>query len=93
MAVTFIVYGIVQGVGYRAFVKETADKLGIEGAVKNMDDGSVAVLADGSDDALKKFEKSINVSTQYGVQVMRIERHEGNRLPECRIISGFTIIR
>ena len=92
MIYTFVVHGVVQGVGYRAFVREVAEKLGISGAVKNSDDGSVSILAEGSEDALRRFEKGIDISTVRGVQVMRIERHRGNLLPECRLISGFRII-
>ncbi|MCL4365258.1 MAG: acylphosphatase [Candidatus Marsarchaeota archaeon] len=89
---TFVVHGVVQGVGYRAFVREVAERLGISGAVKNSDDGSVFVLAEGSEDALGRFGKAIDISTARGVQVMKIERHKGNLLPECGIIAGFRII-
>lgn len=42
------VYGQVQGVFFRAFVQQTAIKLKLTGWVKNCDDGSVEVVADGS---------------------------------------------
>jgi len=38
------VYGLVQGVNYRRFTKETADKLGVRGWVRNEPDGSVSAL-------------------------------------------------
>ncbi|WP_416147722.1 acylphosphatase [Salipaludibacillus sp. HK11] len=41
----FKVYGNVQGVGYRKWVKTLADKLKIHGYVKNISDGSVSVVA------------------------------------------------
>ena len=41
------VFGFVQGVNYRAFVKKFADEKGIKGYVKNLSDGSVEVMADG----------------------------------------------
>lgn len=41
------VYGKVQGVGYRWFVKKTATDLGISGWVKNNYDGSVKIVAQG----------------------------------------------
>ncbi len=47
--------GKVQGVGFRAYTKKQADKLGLSGWVKNMDDGSVECVAQGSEDKLETF--------------------------------------
>ena len=46
------IFGFVQGVNYRAFVKKIADQKGIKGYVKNLSDGSVEVVADGIKDDL-----------------------------------------
>jgi acylphosphatase len=43
-----IVHGRVQGVGFRYFVERRATSLGLCGWVKNLHDGSVAVLAEGN---------------------------------------------
>ncbi|MCK4555333.1 MAG: acylphosphatase [Candidatus Aenigmarchaeota archaeon] len=50
-----IVKGLVQGVFFRAFTKETADRLGLSGWVRNLADGSVEVVAEGEEQALKEF--------------------------------------
>ena len=42
-----IMSGRVQGVGFRAFVKFHADKLGLDGFVRNRSDGSVEALIAG----------------------------------------------
>ncbi len=47
--------GKVQGVAYRNYVQSAADTLGIVGWVKNLSDGSVEVLAQGTTDSLKEF--------------------------------------
>ena len=47
------VHGRVQGVGYRAFVREQARRLGLAGWARNEPDGDVRVLAEGPRDALE----------------------------------------
>lgn len=74
MKAAFFVHGFVQGVGYRYFVKKVADSLGVKGIVENREDGSVLVIAECDPDILEKFEADINVSTEHGIQVLRIER-------------------
>lgn len=49
------VNGKVQGVWYRKFTKQTADKLGIIGSVKNCTDGSVFIHAQGSAESLDRL--------------------------------------
>jgi tRNA pseudouridine55 synthase len=49
------VYGRVQGVGYRYFVKERAQSLDLFGYVKNLEDGTVEVLAQGREENLQKL--------------------------------------
>jgi len=41
------VTGVVQGVGYRFFVRNVAASLGLAGEVRNLSDGSVEVVAEG----------------------------------------------
>jgi acylphosphatase len=47
------VRGSVQGVGFRWFVEREAARLGLEGWVSNQADGSVEVVAEGDEDALR----------------------------------------
>ena len=66
------VKGHVQGVSYRAFVKKYATELGVEGTVRNLDDGSVLIhaCADG-----EKLEELIDLLYQgpQGVVIDSIE--------------------
>ena len=45
----FLVYGCVQGVGFRYFTWQQATKIGVTGFVRNLADGSVEVVAIGSE--------------------------------------------
>ena len=49
------VVGLVQGVGYRWFARECAEKLSLTGWARNAADGSVELEAEGDPDSLKEF--------------------------------------
>lgn len=51
----FVVFGHVQGVGFRNFVCGLADQLAICGEVWNRRDGTVEMLVAGQPDALERF--------------------------------------
>lgn len=55
MHVSIRIYGNVQGVLFRHSAKSEAERLGLVGWVKNDDDGSVEVLAQGSKNKLDEF--------------------------------------
>lgn len=49
------VSGLVQGVGYRAFAKSAAEKLGLKGFAENMPDGTVKIVVEGERSDIEKF--------------------------------------
>ena len=55
-----VVTGKVQGVMYRAYVQEAAATLGLVGYAKNLQDGTVYVVAQGLPDVLKEFVEYLN---------------------------------
>lgn len=57
--VEFKVSGRVQYVMFRDFAKRKADKIGVKGFVKNNNDGTVTIVAQGYKDLLSKFEKKL----------------------------------
>ena len=62
LKVKLVVSGNVQGVGYRAYVKQVARGLGIKGCAKNLDDGSVEIYCEPpSARALEAFKQKLRV--------------------------------
>ncbi len=96
MEILLVVHGFVQGVGYRHFVRSSAEKNGILGEVQNMPDGSVRIIAKGSKEDLASFEKEIQIRSNNGPDVMYIEKYaEGSsKFPKGVVVdSGFRIIK
>lgn len=65
----YIVRGRVQGVGFRWFVDNEARKLGLAGWVRNNVDGTVEVLAIGSDQQLHALRSRL----QEGPRASRVD--------------------
>jgi len=53
--VKIVVRGLVQGVGFRAYILNIARSLGLNGFVKNQFDGSVLIVAEGEEGKLRKL--------------------------------------
>lgn len=51
------IYGIVQGVYFRANMRRVAKALGVTGWVRNVPDGSVEAVAEGRRDAVEELVK------------------------------------
>lgn len=54
MTARIYISGFIQGVGYRQFVKRVAQKIGLNGWVRNLQDGRVEALFSGSEDEIEK---------------------------------------
>jgi acylphosphatase len=59
LARRYIVSGRVQGVGFRNYVEHVAEKLGIQGYVRNRRDGSVEVYAISDPERLKQLRSAL----------------------------------
>ncbi len=53
------VTGVVQGVGFRWFVRERARRLGLTGWVRNLPDGSVEVAAAGDEQQVELLKQEL----------------------------------
>ncbi len=87
-AMRFLVHGHVQGVGFRWWVWRQATRLGVQGFARNLRDGSVEVIAEGSDAVLAELERLLG----QGPPAADVERVEKNQVPhEVPIPKGFDI--
>lgn len=69
------VTGLVQGIGYRPFVAELAERLELAGEVKNVG-GIVKILVSGEDEALEQFVQRLRSSAPEGAQVESVQVEE-----------------
>jgi acylphosphatase len=84
----FHVNGHVQGVGFRWWVWRQATRLGVHGLARNLRDGSVEVIAEGSDSGLAELGRLL---TQ-GPPAAQVDRVEKSQVPhEVPIPKGFDI--
>ena len=54
-SIRLYINGTVQGVFFRGFVKENAEKYNLKGFVRNLEDGRVEVFLEGDNDSVDKM--------------------------------------
>ena len=89
MTTRFVVYGLVQGVGFRWFVARHARGLGLRGYARNLPDGSVEVVVDGQDESLPELERLLRA----GPANAAVERVEQTSPPgRAAVGKGFDVL-
>ena len=83
----FIIHGRVQGVFFRDSTRQIAKKLDIKGLAANQSDGTVLVIADGTQDSLRKLKSWLMV----GPNMAEVERVEEVDIECHQEFNGFTI--
>jgi len=81
------VAGKVQHIGFRACTKKIATNLGIRGAVRNLQNGTVEIDATGDDAVLEKFVAMIYNCPRVVIRDLEIENLPLSSYP------GFSICR
>jgi acylphosphatase len=71
--VSMIVSGTVQGVGFRYYVQDVAEEMGIAGWVRNLPDGTVEIDAEGNPDILDAFIRKISSAQQGFIRVRSVQ--------------------
>ncbi|QQK75603.1 acylphosphatase [Salicibibacter cibarius] len=67
-----IVFGVVQGVGFRNFVQKTAEKNHLYGWVRNRKDGTVEIAAEGEKTSIEQFVQTVKTGSAFS-HVERVE--------------------
>lgn len=79
IARTYRVQGRVQGVGFRYFVKQNADALGVRGYVRNEDDGAVFVYAIANAETMDRMAAAVRTGPRFS-EVREVEEKEASLL-------------
>jgi acylphosphatase len=84
----FFIFGRVQGVGFRFFTLQQAGKLGLKGTVSNRIDGSVEVIAQGTEDQISLMRAWL----LDGPKTATVERVVENNYSEDKLFDKFSMI-
>jgi acylphosphatase len=68
----YLITGRVQGVGFRYFALEAAEREGLHGWVRNLPDHSVEALAEGDAEAIDRFERRLRAGPP-GARIDHVE--------------------
>lgn len=79
------VFGNVQGVGMRATVRMIGLKMGLQGTVRNCNDGSVEIVAQGPKEQLEKFITQLK--THFSIERIAVQFHS-----LTKPLKGFLIL-
>lgn len=83
----YLIRGRVQGVGYRYFALEAAERRGICGYVRNLPGGEVEVHAEADETALELFKQEL----ERGPRMARVAEIIESDLPVSGVYSSFLI--
>ena len=82
-----VVRGDVQGVGFRYFVQSKANQLGLRGWVRNNDDGTVELVAEGDRAQLEELARALEA----GPRMARVDRVETQWSTATGKLQGFDL--
>lgn len=74
-SVRLYIGGVVQGVFYRAFIKENAERYDVKGFVRNLEDGRVEIFIEGNPDNVNKMIELAKKGPKHS-QIKNIEIRE-----------------
>jgi acylphosphatase len=74
-SVRLYITGTVQGVFFRGFIKENAEKLNVKGFVRNLEDGRVEVFIEGNPDEVNRMIELCKKGAPHS-QISNVEEKE-----------------
>jgi acylphosphatase len=86
-----VIHGRVQGVGFRAFVEDTAERLALEGWVRNRRDGAVEAVFAGPEQAVAAGIEACR-SGPRSARVTTIDVAEGDGLLQPHQATRFAVL-
>lgn len=89
ICVRLVVHGSVQGVGFRFAACEAASECSVTGWVRNLGDGSVEIVAQGSPDAVARMTSW----AQRGPRHASVDRVQVETLTQSSELDAFEIRR
>ncbi len=93
VSVKLIVKGTVQGVNYRRTVLRFAQEYNIVGEVKNNNDTTVTILAEGYKDDINKFIERINIKPKFSLDEIEEKRKKDEIIQPQPLINVKEIVR
>lgn len=63
----FLIHGEVQGVGYRFFAQRAAARHQVHGFVRNLEDGTVEAVAEGTLSSVEAFRNELSAGPRFAV--------------------------
>jgi acylphosphatase len=86
-----VIHGRVQGVGFRAFVEDTAERLGLEGWVRNRRDGTVEAVFAGPEAVVTEAIEACRRGPR-SARVTKVDESTGEGLLDERQGSRFAVL-
>jgi acylphosphatase len=83
-----VISGFVQGIGFRHFVRQNAQKLGLKGWVRNIPGGNVEAVFQGSKDAIDEMI----LLCQKGPMFSEVKEVTIDRIDSEEQLEGFEIV-
>ena len=74
-SIRLYISGIVQGIFFRNFVKENAERYNVKGFVRNLEDGRVEIFLEGNIDDVNKMIEMCKTGPKHS-QIKNVEEKE-----------------
>ena len=71
-AIRIYITGTVQGVFFRAFIKENAERYNVKGFIRNLEDGRIEIFLEGNSDEVNKMVELCKKGPKHS-QIKKIE--------------------